>query len=122
MGLGWCLEQAGRNALSGSTRVMSDDSTGYEWRMDKRISVATLITLLVQFAGFVWFTSSINSRVGELESWRLSRDGMQIEQRLSIHAAEIATLHQTDAHFDKQLDRMETKLDALLQQRDRGKP
>jgi hypothetical protein len=44
---------------------MSDQDTG--WHLDKRVPIALVVTILIQTGGAVWWLSSINSRVSNLE-------------------------------------------------------
>ena len=47
------------------------------WSIDRRIPLALIVTLLVQFSGFIWWFSSVESRL-TMKEQRLAR----VEQRL----------------------------------------
>ena len=54
------------------------DPPDLHWTIDRRIPLALITTLLVQFGGFVWWFSSVESRLTVKEQ-RLAR----VEQRLA---------------------------------------
>ena len=57
------------------------------WSIDRRIPLALIVTLLVQFGGFIWWFSSVESRL-TMKEQRLTR----VEQRLDDDQRSIATI------------------------------
>lgn len=49
---------------------MTDDK---QWHLDRRVPLALILAIIGQSAAAIWFASSINSRVDELE--RLAEQG-----------------------------------------------
>jgi Tfp pilus assembly protein PilO len=80
------------------------------WQIDRKISVAILVGLLAQGAGIVWWASSAEARLG------------QIEARVDNHVREtrddparIVRLEATGPEVARRLGRIEDKLDRLLE-------
>lgn len=75
------------------------DPAASGWQLDKRVPIALIITLMVQFGAGVWFASRMDSRVGqnqehivelksEFRNLKTGRDDLtqrviRIEERLS---------------------------------------
>jgi hypothetical protein len=43
------------------------DNTSLEWHLDKRVPIALIVTIALQFAGIVWWGAQISARVDTLE-------------------------------------------------------
>ena len=56
------------------------------WSIDRRIPLALIVTLLMQFGGFIWWFSSVESRL-TMKEQRLTR----VEQRLDALARQALT-------------------------------
>jgi Tfp pilus assembly protein PilO len=82
---------------------MSDQDTG--WHLDKRVPIALVVTILIQTGGAVWWLSSINSRVSNLEE-KVGAVSSQPERLVRLET-------QMDAMRDSML-RIERKLDRLI--------
>lgn len=46
---------------------MSTEASQKAWHIEKGIPLALIVAILVQTAGWVWWSASINFRVGQLE-------------------------------------------------------
>ena len=95
--------------------IEPDDGTNpnpTHWSIDRRIPLALIATLLMEFGGFVWWFSSVESRL-TMKEQRLSR----VEQRLdddqrmiSFIGERLARIEErTNAQIDL-LKRIETRL------------
>lgn len=74
------------------------DSASREWHLDKRVPLALIFMLLMQFAGLVWWGSQISARLDVLERAVLSRTDDH-ERLVRIETAV--------AGIDRRLERME---------------
>jgi len=77
------------------------------WHLSKSVPVTLIIGLTAQFAGVVWMFSQMSSDI-ESNSKRI--------ERLDVQVDEITDTAQAQA---VQLGRIETRLDALMDQSDR---
>lgn len=80
---------------------LSDDPAAREWHLDKRIPVAILLGLGVQFGGLVWWGAQLSARVDMLErSDRITADDHERIVRIE------ATLNAVDARLER-MERMD---------------
>lgn len=66
---------------------MADDIRDNSWHLDKRVPIALIFTMLVQFAAGIWWVADINGRVYYIERERdrnsnLSGEIIQIKEQL----------------------------------------
>lgn len=76
------------------------DPAGGSWHLDKRVPVAIILTLLLQFAGIVWFASQLSARVDVLERALLSAPADR-ERLVRVETTVVA--------IDRRLERMEER-------------
>ena len=85
------------------------------WTIDRRIPLALITTLLIQFGGFIWWFSSVESRLTVKEQ-RLAR----VEQRLDDDPRTLSTiverLARIEARSNAQLELLR-RIDGRLQER-----
>ena len=85
------------------------------WTIDRRIPLALITTLLIQFGGFIWWFSSVESRLTVKEQ-RLAR----VEQRLDDDQRTISTIVERLARIEErsnaQLELLR-RIDGRLQER-----
>jgi hypothetical protein len=75
------------------------------WTIDRRIPLALIVTLLMQFGGFVWWFSSVESRL-TIKEQRLTR----VEQRLDDDQRAISAIGERLARIE---ERSNTQLEIL---------
>ena len=85
------------------------------WTIDRRIPLALITTLLIQFGGFIWWFSSVESRLTVKEQ-RLAR----VEQRLDDDQRTISTIVERLARIEErsnvQLELLR-RIDTRMQER-----
>lgn len=55
-----------------------------KWRVDRTVPIALIIGMGLQFVGFVWFASDLNTRVKQLEGSQVSAERAgRIEEQVS---------------------------------------
>lgn len=89
---------------------------GDEWHLDKNVPIGLILALLVQTAGMVWWSASLNSQVGEHERRLLSIEATDDHRGREMNAIEgrLASLEATgDAQLGT-LRRIEGILDRLI--------
>ena len=84
---------------------MSGDGPVTHWSIDRRIPLALIVTLLVQFSVFIWGFSSVESRL-TMKEQRLAR----VEQRLDDDQRAIATIGERLARIE---ERSNAQIDLL---------
>jgi len=93
----------------------SSDPPELHWTIDRRIPLALITTLLIQFGGFIWWFSSVESRLTVKEQ-RLAR----VEQRLDDDQRTISTIVERLARIEErsnaQLELLR-RIDTRLQER-----
>ena len=82
-------------------------ATTESWHLSKSVPITLIVGLTAQFAGVVWMFSQMSSDI--------SNNSKRIE-RLDVQVEEISDTAQAQA---VQLGRIETRLDALMEQSDR---
>lgn len=75
---------------------ISVDETDKTWTIDRRIPLALIVTLLLEFGGFVWWFSSVESRLAAKEQ-RLAR----VEQRLDEDQRTISAIAERLARIEE---------------------
>lgn len=83
---------------------MSNDN---QWHLSKSVPVSIIIGFVMQFAGFVWYTSQIDSQV------KTNTDRIN---RVEVQVSDIKETSQTQA---VQLGRIEENLDYIKQMMER---
>lgn len=83
---------------------MSNDN---QWHLSKSVPVSIIVGFIMQFAGFVWYTSQIDSQV------KTNTDRIN---RVEIQVSDIKETSQTQA---VQLGRIEENLDYIKQMMER---
>ena len=85
------------------------------WSIDRRIPLALIVTLLMQFGAFIWWFSSVESRL-TMKEQRLTR----VEQRLDDDQRTLATIGERLARIEErsnaQIDLLK-RIDARLGER-----
>lgn len=106
--------------MAATKRRASDDenSDGYlhrnaGWRVQKEISIPTLVVLCVQSAGAIWWAASMQGRVDTLEKSLLAMQNAQVvvDNRQDADAIRVET------RISLTLDRMSAKIDRLIESR-----
>lgn len=81
------------------------------WRVDKHINISVVIVVLVQFAGFVWWASEMDTRM-DSQNLRLSRLE-RIAESASLTSERIARIEVLQQVLADSVRRMEGKLDKM---------
>ena len=82
-------------------------NTDNQWHLSKSVPISIIVGFIMQFAGFVWYTSQIDSQV-KTNTDRIARVEVQVE--------DIKETSQTQA---VQLGRIEENLDYIKQMMER---
>lgn len=78
------------------------------WHLDKKVPLALIIGLLTQTAAMVWWTSKLDSRV------------LRLEELIAVQATandRVVRLESAKDDVARRLDRIEIKLDRLIETR-----
>ncbi len=81
------------------------------WHLDKKVPVSIIIALFAQFAGGLTFVSRLDSRIAALESLSFDKATVQRDrdQQQDKNVTDAIQL------FRSQLDRMDDKLDRIIE-------
>jgi len=91
------------------------DPASEGWHLDKRVPVALIITIMMQTIAAVWWAASLSARVDALErDWARFSDVVSRLRTQEDRAARVDV--RLEALYGR-LDRIETKLDALLERK-----
>ncbi len=82
-----------------------------QWHLDKKVPIGIIVAMLMQFAGGLWFVSKLDSRIYNLEKDALLQRETDQRQDDSARA--------TRAEVLRQLERIDEKLDRLIEKRTR---
>jgi hypothetical protein len=85
------------------------------WTIDRRIPLALIATLLVQFGGFVWWFSSVESRLTVKEQ-RLARVEQRLDEDQRAITAIVERLARIEERANAQLELLR-RIDGRLQER-----
>jgi hypothetical protein len=92
---------------------MADDTNGTHWTLDKRVPLAFIMAIVLQTAGALWWASTMaatvqsqGQKIGALESQRAG-------ERLAVVEATIGDVR-------SQLNRIESKLDRMVERSSKG--
>ncbi len=94
---------------------MSNPPDDRHWHLDKRVPVALILTILAQTIGAVWWAASLSARVDVLE-----RDWARfaaVAERLRMQEDRQTRADVRLQSLYARLDRIERKLDMLLEKR-----
>lgn len=92
------------------TSDRSDNSQG-NWHLSKEVPISIIFTLLVQAAAGIVFATKLDARVGALES---AKEATKLEQHERDERQDNA-LREANRALAEQLDRMNQKLDRLIE-------
>ena len=87
------------------------------WHLDKKVPIAVIFAILIQSGAVIWFGGKLSTRVDNLESIVKEHTLSLVDRKDEDHerAERIVKLESFRTHIDRQLDRMNSKLDQLLQ-------
>ena len=81
------------------------------WHLDKRVPIAMILTIAAQTLGAVWWAGAINQRMAAVER----RQNLMEERTVSqAHESRIAVLEAQWRTVDARLDRIEVRLDVIM--------
>lgn len=76
------------------------------WKIDKHIPVAVIITIILQTFGVIWWAARIDSRVAAIEQ-------LNLEERTQVIEKDIPVIREKINNIEKSTDRIEKKIDKL---------
>lgn len=85
------------------------------WTIDRRIPLALITTLLIQFGGFIWWFSSVESRLTVKEQ-RLARVEQRLDDDQRTISAIVERLARIEERSNAQLELLR-RIDGRLQER-----
>ena len=90
-----------------------------EWHLDRKFSIGLVAALLAQTVGIVWWAATLNSTVAELHiaDQRHEVSLSALTAGRESNASRITTLEATVNSIGVHLDRIETKLDRLIEEK-----
>lgn len=83
----------------------NEDPATSSWHLDKRVPIALIVTLLLQGAGFVWWSATLSARVEN------------IERTVAASADQGSRLVRVETqlgYIQKSVDGLDAKLDKLI--------
>jgi Tfp pilus assembly protein PilO len=86
---------------------MTDDEAG--WHLDKKVPISIIAAMAVQLAGGLWFVSKLDARVQALEAGQVAQHERDERQDKANSDGFVQLRHQ--------LERMDEKLDRLIEKR-----
>ena len=84
----------------------SDMSDNKNWHLDKRVPIALIATMLIQFAGIVMYVSTINSRTVENERRISVLESQKIGERLAAVESQMVDAKALLLRVEQKIDRM----------------
>lgn len=91
------------------------DPPELHWTIDRRIPLALITTLLIQFGGFIWWFSSVESRLTVKEQ-RLARVEQRLDDDQRTISAIVERLARIEERSNAQLELLR-RIDTRLQER-----
>lgn len=94
--------------------VKADDNS--HWTLDKKVPIAIIVTIALQFAGFVWYAAKQDARLGVLEVERERHEVRIVSLEIvrgTLNDRVIRLEEQGKATYDA-VRRIEQKLDIML--------
>ena len=99
--------------LIGAIKIMaSSESERRNWHVGKEVPIATIVVLLLQTAGVVWWAASINAEVkyvkeSNVNAWAVQSvvDKKQDEETVRSESRIMAQLAEVNKKLDKLVDR-----------------
>lgn len=76
------------------------------WHLDKRVPIALIATMLIQFAGIVMYVSTINSRTVENERRISVLESQKIGERLAAVESQMVDAKALLFRVEQKIDRM----------------
>ena len=76
------------------------------WHLDKRVPIALIATMLIQFAGIVIYVSTINSRTVENERRISVLESQKIGERLAAVESQMVDAKALLLRVEQKIDRM----------------
>ena len=77
------------------------------WHLDKKVPISIIVALFAQFGGAVWYAGRIEARVAQLEHDSTAQKARDDRQDAALSDASSAVY--------RRLDRIEEKLDRLIE-------
>ncbi|KZL04528.1 hypothetical protein PsAD2_04611 [Pseudovibrio axinellae] len=74
------------------------------WQLDRRVPAALIITVMLQFVGFVWWAASVNERVTALE--RDLADSSVMVERVTRVETRVDSIYWQLEKIDGKIDRI----------------
>lgn len=82
-----------------------------QWHLNKEVPISIILALVLQTVSGIWFISKLDSRVGSLEESRKTATSEQRERDEKQDSAVALVAAETQ----RRLDRIEEKLDRLIE-------
>jgi hypothetical protein len=77
-------------SVSDDIEDADDSPAARRWRLDKRVPIALIVTLVLQAGAAVWWAAKLDSRIGVVETW--TRDNAGTPARLSAIESKVDLL------------------------------
>jgi Tfp pilus assembly protein PilO len=75
------------------------------WHLDKKVPIALIVALILQFGAWAWWTSKLDSRLTNIE---------EAQQHQKTHSERLVRLESSKEEVSRRLDKIEGKLDILI--------
>ena len=81
-----------------------ENDIGAGWHLDKRVPIAIIVAIMIQTAGYVWWTAKLDARVAALEDAKAAANGQ--EGRIIRLETRLDGITDTLKNMDAKLDRL----------------
>jgi hypothetical protein len=83
-----------------------------QWHLDRRVPVAIIFAIAMQSAGAIWWASSVNERMEQIERRQESQSqrGERADSLLADQGQRIAVLTEAVANTNRNLERLQNEL------------
>lgn len=90
-----------------------------EWHLDRKFSIGLVLTILAQTVGIAWWASALSTTVAELRIVDQKHEASisALTSGREANASRITTLEATVSGIGTHLDRIENKLDRLIEEK-----
>ena len=97
------------------SKALADDN---HWHLDKRVPIALILALALQTVAIVWWAATMSQRVSEIERVITEQQILPAaDRRITRLEQAILNLEQNQSRILDQQDRMDDKLDRIIEGR-----
>jgi hypothetical protein len=100
---------------AGTVRAQQED----HWTLDKRIPLALIATMMLQFATVVWFVRGLDSRLEQLEAFKVRTETIDKNRDQQIQTVELklARIEERQNSMIDLIKELKVSIDKLIDRR-----